>query len=60
MVPQKVFEALHKTFWGTTKPQRNVKKKLNFIFSLRPGSGREGLTIQMQEGIRWRQYTVSC
>ena len=52
MVPQKVFEALHKTFCGTTKPQRNVKKKLNFIFSLRPGSGREGLTIQMQEGIR--------
>ena len=36
----KVFKALIKSFEA---PQRNVKIKLNLIFSLHPGLGREGL-----------------
>ena len=36
-------KGLEKTFWGTIKKCENTKF-LNFIFSLRPGLGREGLS----------------
>ena len=37
---------LHKTFWGTAKRYEN--SNLSYYFSLRPGSGREGLSSQFR------------